>query len=179
MYDSVDVLSTSQIAQVLQNCCITAPYFHGVYALDMLPKTFIFPRPALVVVNTAFSGNLEGEHWVAYFLSSNNSLDYFDSYGLPPQGHHMSEFIKQNDVTNNFTYNTTPLQSLDASTCGKYVVTYLYYRVLHYTKDQYVDLLSGNADEKVKIMYRNKFGGGRSCNGGVQGQKCYKYKGVV
>lgn len=175
-FNEVDVLSTSEIIDALTKCSRTAPYLSGVYALDKLPKTFISPRPALVVVNTAFSGNMRGEHWVAYFLNANNSLDYFDSYGLPPQGEHMLEFITTNDKARNFTYNTVPLQSLTSSTCGKYVVTYLYYRVLGYTNNQYISILGNNPDENVKNIYKNKFGGGKKqCSGGAQGQGCCNY----
>lgn len=168
----IDVLSTSQIENALNKCRVTAPYFRGVFALDRLPQTYIVPRPALVVQNTAYSDSA-GEHWTAYYLNTKNSVEYFDSYGLPPKGEYMARFITANDLTHNFNYNTIPLQSLEAATCGKYAVTYLYFRTLGYTVDQYISILGEKPDKKVRWLYKKHFGeGSGGCEGG---QICYKY----
>ena len=168
----IDVLSTSQIENALNKCTATAPYFRGVFALDNLPITYIVPRPALVVQNTAYSDSA-GEHWTAYYLNTKNSIEYFDSYGLPPKGEHMTRFINANDLTHNFNYNTTPLQSLEAATCGKYAVTYLYFRTLGYNLEQYISILGEKPDKKVRFLYQKHFGGGGGkCK---DDQTCYKY----
>ena len=86
-----------------------------------------------MVQNTAYSDSA-GEHWTAYYLNTKNSVEYFDSYGLPPND--MTRFITANDLSYNFNYNTIPLESLEAATCGKYAVTYLYFRTFGYTVDQ-------------------------------------------
>lgn len=168
-----DTLSTFQIENAMRRCKITAPLFVGVFSLDHLPKGCVTTRPGLIVCNTAYSGS-GGEHWVGFFLT-HNSLQFFDAFGLPPRGEHMTGFIAANDSTHTFTYNTTPLQGINASTCGKYVATYLYFCALGCSMRQYLSLLYPNPDANVRKLYRNIFGGGvKSCNW-RSSQKCYKY----
>lgn len=167
----MDSLTTSEIRAGLGQCPITAPHFVGVFSLDNLPQK-IFKNPAILVCNSAYSGS-KGEHWVAFFVGP-KTFEFFDSYGMPPMGEHMTRFITANDPGGRCTYSTAPLQSELATTCGKFAMTYLYNRVLGYSLRQYVELLGNNPDEKVRKLYKKIFGG--ECGVG-SGQKCYKYSG--
>lgn len=165
-------MSTTQIENVLKNNCTTAPYFEGVYALDRLPRYYIFNRPALVVCNTAYSGS-GGEHWVAFFLHR-GGVQFFDSYGFAPKGQHMTDFINLNSSSRGAECNTVQLQSLNSSTCGKYAATFLYCRCNGLTMQQYVELLGYRPDKNVRKLFKDIFGDlCGSCREGDQ--KCYKY----
>lgn len=168
-----DALSTDQLRNALKRCAVTAAYFVGVFPLDKLPRQRIDSRPALIICNTAYSQS-GGEHWVAFYLNK-NFVDYFDSYGLPPRGEHLLNFISVNGgSTASYTFNKTPLQSLNATTCGKFAATYLYFRTLGYTTDQYTNLLANHSDSKVRQLYACIFH--NVCSGGsLTAQKCYKY----
>lgn len=168
-----DVLSTTQITTALSRNKITAPHFIGVFSFDSLPKEYIEKRPGLIVVNTAFSASV-GEHWVALFLSA-NSVEYFDSFGLPPNGDYIMSFIAVNDPFNTYTFNTVPLQSMTATTCGKFAALFLYFRTIGCSIVSFIKLMSINPDSKARKLYARIFGGGGKV--GCGGQICYKYGG--
>lgn len=65
--DISEALTTSQIECALKYICESRRYFNGVYSYDNIPIKRIENRPALVVVNTAYSRS-DGEHWQAFFL---------------------------------------------------------------------------------------------------------------
>ncbi len=152
---------------------MTGPLLVGVFALDELPTRFIGMRPAILVVNTAYSQS-PGEHWVGIYLGA-RSVDYFDSYGLPPRGERLMKFIAINDIHQNFNFNMMPLQSLHSSTCGKFAATFLFFRSIGFSTKKFVDIFSDDADSDVRALYAQIFGlgGGGICGG----QKCYKYGG--
>ncbi len=155
-----DILTTDDIYDKLSANKFTCKYLCGVYALDRLPKQYISVRPALVVANTAYSGSL-GEHWVCFFLSD-NSITYFDSYGLPPSNKYFDEFIYTNGANSKtLRWNSTCLQGLTATTCGKYVCTFLLYKCLGFSTKSYIRLLlkMGSApDDSVRKIYKYHFG---------------------
>lgn len=167
-YDAMrDVLSSSQIECNLRSHPVTRPYFEGVFALDQLPTFYLTHRPSLVVCNTAYSKSA-GEHWVCFFLSSND-VDYFDSYGCPPSNSALTQFIAQNGGSGR-RFNTTCLQSVTASTCGKYVVTYLLFRSLGLSHEMSVnEFKGGDPDAVVRKLYNCIFG---SVSDSSSGQVC-------
>ena len=75
--------------------------------------------PLCFVSNTQPSSK-PGEHWVAFFLSSSDSVEFFDSYGLAPSVYGF--FIKPS-ARNSFT-----IQQLDSNVCAHYCIFYLYHR---------------------------------------------------
>lgn len=162
-----DSLTTEQITCNLSSHLFTQPYFEGVFALDELPTSYLTHRPSLVVCNTAFSHS-PGEHWVCFFLGD-NFVEFFDSYGTPPSHKNLLDFISVNGglATN---YNTRCLQSLTATTCGKYVTTFLLFRSLGFSLDQYLNLFASarSPDYIVRKLYQSHFKksmltGGQTC----------------
>lgn len=166
-----DTLTTSQITHALTKCLVTSEKFVGVFPFDGLPTQFV-ERPAMLVCNTAYSKS-PGEHWVAWYLDHKTN-EYFDSYGLFPRGQNFMDFMMVNQMTN-LIFNYTPFQSLFATTCGKYVCTYLYYRAKDCTLEEFKHGLGKEPDKNVKKMYKNIFGSGGGCCSREGDQKCYKY----
>lgn len=169
-----DSLTTIDLEHVLQSCPQTKSLFVGVFPLDAMSTLSILSRPALVVCNSAYSKS-KGEHWYCFFLGYNN-VEFFDSYGLPPSSPHLDMFIKLNS-RERFSYNTNQLQSLTSSTCGKYVATYLYYRSIGHTLEQYLQLFRNRfPDRVVRFLFSKMFlERGSRCRVGDQSQRCYKY----
>lgn len=174
-------LSTGDIARALGGRCETRAHFGGVFSLDTLPQKEFTQRPALVVVNTAYRHS-RGEHWVGLYLDTAGGLSYFDSYGLPPSGVHLMDFIHKNTINGTWDSNYTPLQSLDTAVCGKYVCLYLYFRVVGYSHKNFVSLFTNHKkttpDVIANVLFKKIFGHvkkGGKCVG--TSQWSYKYGG--
>jgi hypothetical protein len=93
--------------------------FLGVFAADHLPKR-IRTYPSCYVANID-PHDRAGQHWVACFLPSPNKLEFFDSYGLPPESYAELQLARlpQTDV------NPECLQSLYSTACGHYCIYFL------------------------------------------------------
>lgn len=151
---TTDVLTANQIRGNLSNHPATCKYFEGVFALDELPTYYLTRRPCLVVCNTAFSKS-SGEHWVGFFLSE-NQVEFFDSYGMPPSNKSFANFIATNGG-DGMHFNPYSLQGLTSTTCGKYVTTYLLCRSLGISSEMYVNEVGGG-DDNVRELYEKSFG---------------------
>ena len=110
--------------------------FLGVFAADRIPKLISFP--CCYVVNTD-PAHLPGKHWVAYFHSSPNSHEFFDSYGQHPTLYNLPTY-------RNLMYNTKSFQSLTSSVCGHYCIFYLYHRCNSISLSRIITTLSKSRD---------------------------------
>lgn len=88
--------------------------FLGVFPSDDLPLLYAYP--CCFVVNSDPS-HLPGTHWLAYFAKSNESIEFFDSFGFPPTTY---------SLPSSHTHNTIRLQGLKSATCGQFCIYYLY-----------------------------------------------------
>ena len=89
--------------------------FLGVFPLDqtcslLSSKLYSNPFPLCFVSNTHPSSK-PGEHWVAFYLTAHDSLDFFDSYGLLPSAYDYH-------VTASPSSNRQTLQQLDSQVCA-------------------------------------------------------------
>jgi len=116
-------MKTKEIHDALSKLLIpSSVLFLGVVPKDLVPDFHSVTRvPACIVVNTDPSTK-PGEHWVAVYRESPNSIEFFDSYGLPPEAYNFSFSATH--------FNTKCIQSLNSSVCGHYVIYYLYLRML-------------------------------------------------
>ena len=97
--------------------------FAGVYNMsDNWPDPVSLP--ACYVVNTDNSRG-PGEHWVAFFIDSDMSADYFDSYGIHPVKKTLNWL---RDRTICVHYNTLWLQSPASMVCWAYCLYFLHKR---------------------------------------------------
>lgn len=164
--NGADILTSDQIHCNLVQHKITCPFFEGVFALDELPKHALLNLPALIVCNTAYSKS-PGEHWVCFFVED-MCVEYFDSYGCPPSNVSLLNFISVQGGDGR-RFNTRCLQSVDSTTCGKYVTTYLLHRCSGGSMESYVSAFGEDADKEVRALYRRQF---PLHSGGAGGQLC-------
>ncbi|XP_055936853.1 uncharacterized protein F54H12.2-like [Argiope bruennichi] len=81
-------------------------------------------KRALLVVNTD-THDQEGSHWLAMHIQDENTLEFFDSFGLPPTayGSYISRYSEQFLAVK---WNKTPLQSLTSNKIPDLFYHYVY-----------------------------------------------------
>src|SRR6266436_1206731 len=95
--------------------------FIGVFPRDSLPK--IYRKPCGLVINTDSAGE-PGEHWVAIYLLSNGTGEYFDPFGLPPLHKDFAIFLYKH-CPRWWCYSTAQLQDSVSVRCGKFSLEFL------------------------------------------------------
>jgi len=105
--------------------------FSGIFASDKIPKTL--KNKHFIVVNRDPS-NLPGSHWFVIFRL-NSLIEVFDSLGI---GDHEKSFISNNLNFKGIThiiFNVTPVQQSSSSSCGQFVLYYLFERFYNFDLD--------------------------------------------
>ena len=122
-------MNTEELDRMLCVSDATKGYYLGVYAVDQLPKEKISQDVWLLVCNCC-PIDLPGEHWVAMFGNARGEIDFFDSFGFPPNAYDgVHQFLGRQE-TSLITYNTMQLQSMESDACGPYCLFFAYYRSL-------------------------------------------------
>lgn len=120
-------MDTVQINKILSRNPLTQKQYLGCFPADQIPagtQKMHFPHCMVVNVDSA---DQAGSHWIALFCESAHIADYYDSAGVwPPLSPHIRNFLFRNYAT--IHYNTHPLQSERARTCGKHVIFFVYHR---------------------------------------------------
>lgn len=114
-------MDTQQLEKILTGHLKST--FHGVFALDEIPKTPLL-RPVAFIVNTDPSTR-DGEHWTAIYIHNDNRGEYFDSFGKPP-AKTVQTYLNKN-ATGGWEFNRRQVQGI-STLCGGYCVQYLEYR---------------------------------------------------
>ena len=76
-------MNALEIRQALKTNPVTRKQFCGVFAADEIPST-IKTFPCVLIVNTE-SISKPGTHWVAFYVTSQEHSEFFDSYGKHPE----------------------------------------------------------------------------------------------
>ena len=109
---------------ILSNEKVTSRTFKGVYALDEIVYIKQRSFPSAYVFNLD-PGHKAGVHWVAVYSDRKGLAVYFDSFGRPLQ-REIKDFL--NTYAESWNYNHVPVQELYSTTCGQFVVFYIYQR---------------------------------------------------
>ena len=102
--------------------------------------------PLMIIQNTDKAGD-SGKHWLAWFILSSKSTEYFDSYGNPCLKY---KYVEK-PVENITKENCLPLQSDTSYLCGAYCVFYLYFRALGYS---YEKIINNFTNDKLQNDYK-------------------------
>jgi hypothetical protein len=109
-------LTNFEINDMLENVA----NFKGTFMSDTLPTK--------IETNSSYVVNLDkninqGTHWVAIYNDPKNDyVEYFDSYGMPPNTD-TEEFLHSSDKSVKF--NTSALQHLLSKSCGYFAAWYI------------------------------------------------------
>lgn len=151
-------MDSYQLDSILSRNRFTQRYFLGVFASDRLP-TRIRYYPACFIANVDPSSK-GGSHWLAFFISSPEEVEFFDSYGNTPFTFNkfITNFAERFLFVN---YNPMIIQSRITAVCGQHCLYYLYSKCRGYSLRQilptYVTCSIHN-DVKVYNFVANKFG---------------------
>lgn len=119
-----------QIDTILTLDAATKTLYRGVYSMDKLPHR----ASGAYVINTDDSDE-DGSHWIAVFVK-NNTVEYMDSYGLPPLDSRCELFLGKD-----YYFNTCALQQLYSNACGFYCIYFLLQRARGYSADMIMNML--------------------------------------
>lgn len=99
--------------------------FLGVYPSDNLPDL----KPGEGLIANTDPHNKPGQHWVAFYKNNTDTLEYFDSFGLPPLVPYFRKYINRS-AHDRFTYSTVQLQHESSETCGNHCIAFIKHRLL-------------------------------------------------
>lgn len=114
-------MNSSQIHKILSRDPISSRHYAGVYPSDKIP--IIHKFPSAIVLNTGKHYE-RGTHWLAVYIQDKKTIEFFDSYGLPPEfyGEDISNFVRKYHYVQ---ANKIPLQSLTSNVCGQYCLYFI------------------------------------------------------
>lgn len=105
----------------------------GVYAKDNLPRPL---RSGGYILNSANASD-GGEHWLALWVTS-HGLEFFDSFAKPPA------YYGLRFTTVPTMLNVNQLQSDNSTTCGGFVLYFLFHRSLGGTMESILSHFNAN-----------------------------------
>ena len=135
-------MNTIQLALILKKDKYTRGVFQGVYPSDKLP-TSVSSLPALFIANVDTSDK-PGSHWVAFYFTKDREGEFFDSYGLPPSNYSGTFSLFLNNNSNDWTFNSVTLQSINSKVCGHYCLYYALFRCRNSSMSTIVHRFSQN-----------------------------------
>ena len=117
-------MNSRQLRWILSNDKVTSRTFRGVFALDEIVhiKQKSFPSAYVFNLDPSYK---PGVHWVAVYIDRKGRPEYFDSFGRPPPGE-IKDFLCT--YAESWNYNDVLVQELYSTTCGQFVVFYIYQR---------------------------------------------------
>jgi hypothetical protein len=89
---------------------------------------------------------MDGSHWVGIFMPTPYIAYYFDSLGDMPNKCIIDRLLKH---FTNIKYNKMQLQPLTSSTCGLYVIYFIYFMACGVSFDHFISMFDN------KSMYVN------------------------
>lgn len=114
----------------------------GVFARDELPDLKKEKRPFALVLNTD-PRSKPGQHWLALYGPSENSIELFDSFGQHPSNYGLA-YISP-------TYSFNQFQSLTSTFCGHYCIYFLYLRTHNQTFNEIINYLKKIIDTDIWV----------------------------
>ena len=125
----------------------------GVFPSDRLPLSV--PQPSCLIVNTDPSDQ-PGAHWLAIYVDKDGVIDYFDSYGIPPQVENMKNCLERHGSIVNI--NDTIVQSYMSAACGPHCIYFLILRCRGFPMQTITNMLSDSPfiNDSFVTAYVNK-----------------------
>ena len=117
-------MNSRQLRWILSSKKVTSRTFKAVYALDEIEhiKQRSFPSTYVFNLDPSYK---PGVYWVSVYINRRGLAKYFDSFGRPPPIE-IKDFLYT--YAESWNYNHVPVQELYSTTCGQFVVFYIYQR---------------------------------------------------
>ena len=147
-------MNTKDIYTALQKNSVTTRSFRGVFAADQLPALDQqFPSSYVANCSNASHG---GSHWVAFFQEKPSVIEFFDSYGKPPEFYnsHLANFIRGLKLIRQVQILQQPMSTV----CGHYCLYFLFNRCSGESYDQLIHSFTDNPliNDKIVCQYVNR-----------------------
>jgi len=139
-------MNTLQINKILSQNRFSKDCFKGITPADKIIPYKEYPYA--LVANTDNYGE-KGTHWVAFYVTDSESVEYFDSFALPPNIE-ISKFLA---IFKNVRVNTTRIQAIYDISCGPHVIYFIIKRCMGISFDSIIKQLNHPfADTMVKMF---------------------------
>ena len=99
--------------------------FLGVFPGDSIPPM----KPGQALIANTDPHDKPGQHWVAFYCSPGDCLEYFDSFGLPPMIPEIRKYINKSCHTY-FLCSSVQLQHESSGTCGNHCIAFVKHRLM-------------------------------------------------
>lgn len=127
------------IGQILRGNKKSRHVFIDCVGADELPSSDQFPYA--IAVNT--DNSLEpGEHWTAIYVPSPSVVEYFDSFGLPPN-ENINSYLERFEIKQ---LSHTKFQSYRSTVCGAYCAYFILQRCDGVSWNRVMEKLSQTKD---------------------------------
>ena len=136
-------LTNFEIQKYYQN----EPRFNGVYSRDDLPKI----KDGAYVINLEEYSDI-GNHWVALYIN-NNSVTYFDSFGVEHIPKEIREFINNKNIKTNIFR----MQTYDSIMWRYFCIGFIDFMLAGKTLTEYTNLFWPNNLKKNDDIILNNF----------------------
>lgn len=145
-------MNSSQIHTILSRDPVSARYFEGVFPSDKIPTIRKFP--CALVLNTD-KHDEKGTHWLAVYIQDKRTIEFFDSFGLPPEvyGEDITRFIKR---YYRIQCNKIPVQSVTSNVCGQYCIYFIVKRCQGLCMKSIIHLLSKKKNDFCVFQFVKK-----------------------
>ena len=141
-------LTNFEIQKYYQN----EPRFNGVYSRDNLPKI----KDGAYIINLDEYSDI-GTHWVAFYVNNNynnnNTITYFDSFGVEHIPKEIKTFINRPSTSashnKNIKINIFRIQGYDSIMCGYFCIGFVDFMLKEKNLTEYTNLFSPNRFKKM------------------------------
>lgn len=139
-------MDSLQIHRILSRDKHTLQFYKGVYPSDQIP---ILGKKSIIVVNIDDSSKL-GSHWVTFYKEKDGELEFFDSYGQPPE-FYGKNILKYASAFPTVLWNSKSFQSPTSNVCGAYCVYFCLKRCQGFSMKSIVNSLNHSKKNDFRI----------------------------
>lgn len=123
--------------------------FLCVKSYDKFPLQIRSQKPCSLIINLS-SSHEPGSHFVCIYITK-KTVEYMDSYGLPPFRSRIQNFIKKLSKKRKYIFNNKCIQPMDSFFCGFYCIGFLISKDKKKTMNQFQKMFN-NVDNDQTII---------------------------
>lgn len=124
--------------------------YGGIYPCDRLPQNLCRKCNFGIICNLSKSTSL-GTHWIAIFMPEEGEcLEYFDSYGIPPNNKYLLSFLEKNNQS--YCYNKGQIQNFGSDECGEYCIFFLLLRFSGIEFNTIINIFSNDLEQNDNFI---------------------------
>ena len=124
--------------------------YGGIYACDKIPNNLCKTCDFGIICNLSKSTSL-GTHWIAIFMPREGMcLEYFDSYGLPPNNKFILSFLGENNLS--YCYNRGQIQKFGSDECGEYCIFFLLLRFSGVEFEKIINIFTNDLEQNDEFV---------------------------